>query len=64
MEALTFDMIPLIASTWFSIKELKLKASMFNGSYKGKTGNFTIKENKTYRKLFLYKIVDKKFEKI
>lgn len=64
LEALTFDMIPLIASTWFSIKDLKLKASMFNGSYKGKTGNFTIKENKTYRKLFLYKIVDKKFKKI
>ena len=64
LEVLTFDMIPLIAATWFNSKETKLKASMFNGSYKGKTGNFSIKENKTYRNLILYKIIDKKFKKI
>ncbi len=64
LEILTFDMIPLIAATWFSSKEKKLKASNFNGSYKGKTGNFTIKENKAYRNLNLYKIKDKKFKKI
>ena len=57
-------MIPLIAATWFSSKEKKLKASNFNGSYKGKTGNFTIKENRAYRNLNLYKIKDKKFKKI
>ena len=64
LEALTFDIIPLISATWFSTKEKQLKASMFNGSYKGKTGEFTIKENKTDRKLFLYKIENKKFKKI
>ena len=64
LEVLTFDMIPLIAATWFNSKEPKLKASMFNGSYKGKTGNFSIKENKTNRNLILYKIVDKEFKKI
>ena len=57
-------MIPLIASVWFSTKDDKLKASMFNGSYKGKTGDFVIKENKTNRKLLLYRIKDKKFKKI
>ena len=64
LEALTFDIIPLISATWFSTKETQLKASMFNGSYKGKTGEFTIKENKTDRKLFLYRIENKKFKKI
>ncbi len=64
LEALTFDIVPLIASTWFSSKDQKMKASMFNGSYKGKTGDFTIKDNKTERKLFLYKIENKKFKKI
>ena len=57
-------MLPLIASTWFNSKDQKLKASNFNGSYKGKTGNFSIKENKVNRNLILYKIVDKKFKKI
>ena len=64
LESLTFDIIPLIASIWFSNSEPELKASMFNGSYKGKTGSFTIKENKTNRELFLYKIEGKKFKKI
>lgn len=64
LESLSFDMIPLIASVWFSTKDDKLKASMFNGSYKGKTGDFVIKENKTNRKLLLYRIKDKKFKKI
>jgi len=64
LEVLTFDMLPLIASTWFNSKDQKLKASNFNGSYKGKTGNFSIKENKVNRNLILYKIVDKKFKKI
>ena len=64
LEVLTFDMIPLIAATWFSLKDKTLKASNFNGSYKGKTGNFSIKENKTNRNLILYKIINKKFKKI
>jgi len=64
LEVLTFDMIPLIAATWFGSKERKLKASNFNGSYKGKTGNFSIKENKANRNLILYKILNKKFKKI
>tara|TARA_B100000212_G_scaffold341347_1_gene324275 strand:+ start:157 stop:1320 length:1164 start_codon:yes stop_codon:yes gene_type:complete len=64
LEVLTFDMIPLIASTWFNTKDRKLKASNFNGSYKGKTGNFSIKENKANRDLILYKITNKKFKKI
>lgn len=64
LEVLTFDMIPLIAATWFNSKERKLKASSFNGSYKGKTGKFVIKENKTNRDLILYKIIKKKFKKI
>jgi len=64
LEVLTFDMIPLIASTWFNSKDRKLKASNFNGSYKGKTGNFSIKENRANRDLILYKIVNKKFKKI
>ena len=64
LEVLTFDMIPLIATTWFGSKEQRLKASNFNGSYKGKTGNFTIKENRANRNLILYKITDKKFKKI
>lgn len=64
LEVLTFDMIPLIASTWFNSKDRKLKASNFNGSYKGKTGNFSIKENKANRDLILYKIINKKFKKI
>jgi len=64
LESLTFDIIPLIASIWFSNSDPQLKASMFNGSYKGKTGSFTIKENKTNRELFLYKIEGKKFKKI
>ena len=64
LEVLTFDMIPLIASTWFNTKDRKLKASNFYGSYKGKTGNFSIKENKANRDLILYKITNKKFKKI
>ena len=64
LEVLTFDMIPLIASTWFNSKDRKLKASNFNGSYKGKTGNFSIKENKANRDLILYRIINKKFKKI
>ena len=64
LEVLTFDMIPLIAATWFGTKEQKLKTSMFNGSYKGKAGNFSIKENKTNRNLLLYKINNKQFKKI
>ena len=64
LEVLTFDMIPLIASTWFNSKDRKLKASNFNGSYKGKTGNFSIKENRANRDLILYKIINKKFKKI
>jgi len=64
LEVLTFDMIPLIAATWFNSKESKFKASNFNGSYKGKTGNFVIKENRTNRDLILYKITKKKFKKI
>ena len=64
LEVLTFDMIPLIASTWFNSKDRKLKASNFNGSYKGKTGNFSIKENRANRDLILYKIMNKKFKKI
>ena len=57
-------MIPLIAATWFNSKERKLKASNFNGSYKGKTGNFIIKDNKANHELILYKIINKKFKKI
>ena len=64
LEVLTFDMIPLIASIWFNSKDRKLKTSNFNGSYKGKTGNFSIKENRANRDLILYKIVNKKFKKI
>ena len=64
LEVLTFDMIPLIASTWFNSKGRKLKASNFNGSYRGKTGNFSIKENRANRDLILYKIINKKFKKI
>ena len=64
LEVLTFDMIPLIASIWFNSKDRKLKASNFNGSYKGKTGNFSIKENRANRDLILYKIINKKFKKI
>ena len=41
-----------------------LKASNFNGSYKGKTGNFSIKENRANRDLILYRIINKKFKKI
>ena len=64
LETLSFDIIPLVSAIWFSTKEQQLKASMFNGTYKGKTGNFTIKENKTDRDLILYKIENKKFKKI
>ena len=64
LEVLTFDMIPLIASIWFNSKDRKLKASNFNGSFKGKTGNFSIKENRANRDLILYKIINKKFKKI
>jgi len=64
LETLSFDIIPLVSAVWFSTKENQLKASMFNGSYKGKTGDFTIKENSTERDLILYKIVNKKFKKI
>ena len=64
LETLSFDIIPLVSAIWFSTKEQQLKASMFNGTYKGKTGDFTIKENKTDRDLILYKIKNKKFKKI
>ena len=64
LETLSFDIIPLVSAIWFSTKEQQLKASMFNGTYKGKTGDFTIKENKTDRDLILYKIENKKFKKI
>ena len=64
LETLSFDIIPLVSAIWFSTKEQQLKASMFNGTYKGKTGNFTIKENKADRDLILYKIENKKFMKI
>ena len=64
LETLSFDIIPLASAIWFSTKEQQLKASMFNGTYKGKTGDFTIKENKTDRDLILYKIQNKKFKKI
>lgn len=64
LETLSFDIIPLASAIWFSTKEQQLKASMFNGTYKGKTGNFTIKENKADRDLILYKIENKRFKKI
>ena len=64
LETLSFDIIPLVSAIWFSTKEQQLKASMFNGTYKGKTGDFTIKQNKTDRDLILYKIENKKFKKI
>ena len=64
LETLSFDIIPLASAIWFSTKEQQLKASMFNGTYKGKTGDFTIKQNKTDRDLILYKIENKKFKKI
>lgn len=64
LETLSFDIIPLASAIWFSTKEQQLKASMFNGTYKGKTGDFTIKENKTDRDLILYKIENKRFKKI
>lgn len=64
LETLSFDIIPLASAIWFSTKEQQLKASMFNGTYKGKTGDFTIKENKADRDLILYKIENKKFKKI
>ena len=64
LETLSFDIIPLASAIWFSTKEQQLKASMFNGTYKGKTGDSTIKENKTDRDLILYKIENKKFKKI
>ena len=64
LETLSFDIIPLASAIWFSTKEQQLKDSMFNGTYKGKTGDFTIKENKTDRDLILYKIENKKFKKI
>ena len=64
LETLSFDIIPLASAVWFSTKEQQLKASMFNGTYKGKTGDFTIKENKADRDLILYKIENKRFKKI
>ena len=65
LEALSFDMIPLIAATWFSLDDdQEFKTSLLNGSYKGKTGTFTINQNKTERELFLYQIKNKKFKKI
>lgn len=64
LETLSFDIIPLASAIWFSTKEQQLKASMFNGTYKGKTGDFTIKENKADRDLILYKIENKRFKKI
>ena len=64
LETLSFDIIPLASAIWFSTKEQQLKASMFNGTYKGKTGDFTIKGNKADRDLILYKIENKRFKKI
>ncbi|MEK9717008.1 MAG: hypothetical protein VW228_01770, partial [Pelagibacteraceae bacterium] len=64
LEVLTFDIIPLISATWFNNKDSKIKISTLSGSYKGKTGEFEIKNNKVDRKLNLYQIQNKKFKKI
>ena len=64
LEVLTFDIIPLISATWFNNKDSKIKISSLSGSYKGKTGEFEIKNNKVDRKLNLYQIQNKKFKKI
>jgi hypothetical protein len=64
LEVLSFDIIPLLAATWFSLDKEEFKVSLLNGSYKGKTGNFTINQNKVDRELNLYRIKNKKFKKI
>ena len=47
LEILAFDMIPLIASTWFNKKENYLQISDFqNFTFKGKIGKFKIMQNK------------------
>ena len=65
LEILAFDMIPLIASTWFNKKENYLQISDFqNFTFKGKTGSFKIMQNKANYNLNLYKIKKSKFVKL
>jgi len=54
LEVLTFDIIPLISANWFNNKDSKIKISSLNGSYKGKTGEFEIKNNKVELSFFFF----------
>ena len=63
IEILAYDIIPLIASTWFSKKDSSLIINDFiDKEFKGKSGTFKInKKNITERKLNLYQIKKNKF---
>ena len=63
IEILAYDIVPLIASIWFSRKEKKISINDFIGKeFKGKSGRFKInKKNATERRLDLYQIKENKF---
>ena len=65
IEILAFDIVPLIASTWFNKKENYLRIEDFQKStFKGEVGKFKIEKNKVNHELQLYKIKKGKFIKV
>ena len=65
IEILAFDIVPLIASTWFNKKENYLRIEDFQKStFKGEIGKFRIEKNKVNHELQLYKIKKGKFIKV
>lgn len=64
IEILAYDLLPLLASVWYSKNEDSFSVNDFtNKEFKGKSGIFKItKSNTTERKLNLYQIQNKQFK--
>ena len=64
IEILAYDLVPLLASVWYSKKELAFAINDFTDKeFKGKSGIFKItKSNITQRQLNLYQIQNKQFK--
>ena len=64
IEILAYDLVPLLASVWYSKKELAFAINDFiDKEFKGKSGLFKItKSNITQRQLNLYQIQNKQFK--
>ena len=66
IEILAYDIIPLLAATWYEKKENRFVMKDFiNKEFKGKSGVFKINtSNFVERKLDLYQIKNNRFTKI